>query len=1109
MNSLPIENWMVYLFILQQELQAITKELSTHYKNPKISTYSRMIWFDILKSTRSNNTILSSKFTTFLTPFHHPHQHKASMPPSRLKQLEAQVLRDLENKNPGGNGPKINYDLIFGGSANLLNMSKKKFPNLKSEAKSSLEDQKLERKYFYLSRRFYKSKNINDRKRAVSGQRGGSRRRRRSSNLKLFQDESTIAVFKQFEENLIAGDQESKFWEILFRSGECLKNMHIEQLVKRYCQVYVYEAGLPLNKTPRVTIKAEMAKISNFINSALFLNSAAKEVTVEEYYARRSVFHFGCFILGFMKSIFFGKKELFLRRDMGLSGASFPFRLLDVEIFVERQPWETVRSSFKCYFRKFQKFFLKETGFVSGRFDDFGGGLEAIGGPGSSREPSVQGLEAKKVENQKSYFGENFDNFERIGAQKRGLKTVQSNPNLSQTLASTLDSLNLSKYSSSYFGLNSQYEEDNELDRSLPLASGDGLGSRKGQDGSKMVEIGSKGVFGKNEFLRFSQPENQPGQQKRVQGVQGVLGDALKGPEMAQNAQKMKIEESQFLAKKPKNKVIEIKDAYAGNPFSSLDLPEPQILAQQSSKTFISSATELTQKAQKTGFLDPTDPIRAQNAPNLTPKTPQTRSKTPKPPIPFISYKSIVALIHLAMGLANEPFFIREVVEVISAFKRKTFNRRIDYVFGKRKNYLMANLRFFKEITVVSLNHSFQMLYNSPAVWSESRLRAHFSRKRENSDFCVLGDFGPKRELVVKTLIIRTLNKACVDYGIGAMLSKIARKLISSIIAILGQNDPFLRKQNHLTLGVITFVIKLFYGVGQDCPSLVNLREDLVKKLIKNSDLKQSLLECLKLIHGANDDAEARNNPGLSPNAPKTVKKSKKGKVTLIGFSRRIPIFDELMRTWIAFYDAYLGRMRTMHSFKQINYVNAEKFSFFIVKILEEHVNQKSEIGNGDEIINLQAPKKPIFELKKSQKLEKSQIPKNRNSGNLGSSERIPGPLEPSNHSFTKVISVERNILDVKKAQNEEELRDELREEVEFFKANFGVSGPRRKRVEVPHPSDIYVKFRRLGSCPFEQWGVDFKILVAFTAFYFGLEKERVLQVSQKVEKLILDRFLG
>ena len=136
---------------------------------------------------------------------------------------------------------KINYDQIFGtsnenGKENNL-MDTQFFGDVDKEKENILKEAKLlERKYYFRSRRYFKSKGINERSRD-----NGDWKRKRSSHLNLFQDDDIVAVFKEFDLTLFKAKNAQKFWRLFERSHELVAvKTHMEHIIKRYCESYVF-----------------------------------------------------------------------------------------------------------------------------------------------------------------------------------------------------------------------------------------------------------------------------------------------------------------------------------------------------------------------------------------------------------------------------------------------------------------------------------------------------------------------------------------------------------------------------------------------------------------------------------------------------------------------------------------------------------------------------------------------------------------------------------------------------------------------------------------------------------------------------------------------------
>ena len=78
-------------------------------------------------------------------------------------------------------------------------------------------------------------------------------------------------------------------------------------------------------------------------------------------------------------------------------------------------------------------------------------------------------------------------------------------------------------------------------------------------------------------------------------------------------------------------------------------------------------------------------------------------------------------------------------------------------------------------------------------------------------------------------------------------------------------------------------------------------------------------------------------------------------------------------------------------------------------------------------------------------------------------------------------------------------LRPELQEEVDFVQKNID----KGVKFEIPHPSDIFTKFKLLASCPIDSFGVDYLVILHVFSKYFEISKEKMMQISGKFEKLI------
>jgi hypothetical protein len=114
-----LENWTVYLFVLQEELRSVAKYLSLIHNNSKIEKYIKVMWFDLLESTHREEILFLSIFTAekmkFGTEFKIAEKNNSAF----VKRIESNLLKEAENKT--GGAVKINYDRIFGDSQLMSN----------------------------------------------------------------------------------------------------------------------------------------------------------------------------------------------------------------------------------------------------------------------------------------------------------------------------------------------------------------------------------------------------------------------------------------------------------------------------------------------------------------------------------------------------------------------------------------------------------------------------------------------------------------------------------------------------------------------------------------------------------------------------------------------------------------------------------------------------------------------------------------------------------------------------------------------------------------------------------------------------------------------------
>jgi hypothetical protein len=424
-----------------------------------------------------------------------------------------------------------------------------------------------------------------------------------------------------------------------------------------------------------------------------------------------------------------------------------------------------------------------------------------------------------------------------------------------------------------------------------------------------------------------------------------------------------------------------------------------------------------------------------------------------KETLPFLSYDLIVSLLHLAMSFAGEPFIMRELIKVVAEADKELFNRRLDYIFPRRKKYLLVNLRYLEMVRNKSTETCFKKIYPSKEIWEGSRLKLELFKQ---NFFLKFSNNFKKVSLDLTLLNLKVLNKAMIDFGMNAELIQVGQKLAIFLLKEKHKlNGKLKYKEHDLSIGVIFFLLKLFYGVGVDTPSLITLKEETVEKFIVDKELKKKMLSCLAFI-----DSKAMNQK----------KEKKSDKKNLLYFSRNLPTYSSLMQRWCDLYEEHKRNQKTLDSFIEVKNISLANFQKVVKNFFEESTFQKCEVKPSNVNMDIELTKNEILQRMLTHGL--------------------------------KEIEVDRNLEDVMPYE-EEELREELMEETEFILQNFGTS----KSIEIPHPSDIFTKFKFFGSCPLEHIGVDYLALLEFGSFYFEIEKERLIQTAMKIERVIVKLF--
>ena len=406
---------------------------------------------------------------------------------------------------------------------------------------------------------------------------------------------------------------------------------------------------------------------------------------------------------------------------------------------------------------------------------------------------------------------------------------------------------------------------------------------------------------------------------------------------------------------------------------------------------------------------------------------------------PKFNYTLILAIIRLGFALSGQPLIERQFFYLIEQLETNNFNNRVNLIFPKRKKYLMINLRIPEVVKFPSIPESFDLIYTGDR-WNMSRCQ---QRGGHISGRIIKFNQG---KLDLSQLALQWVNKACEEIGLGQHLTCLAvnlsKKAVNYDVMI-----PFLYKDPKiLSISVCLFLLKLFYSVGLDSPSIVNTKKEEIKKYVTNDQIRKKLIKAIDFI-----DEKKKSNKAF----------------ILTNFSRKIPSFQSMVDRWMEYYDFWDSRMSCVSSFTEIGRMGLDQLENYIEKKLKVQLQEKCDFqdNNIEEFVCDDKPLERVYSLRK-----------------------IPN------------LSISTNLLQQYNITEDQKLREEIAEEIEFIEKN-----KNSKKIEIPHPSDIFVKYKQISSCPVDKLGTDYLILIEFMSFYFEMKKEKIIQTTQKLEDVILD----
>ena len=201
----------------------------------------------------------------------------------------------------------------------------------------------------------------------------------------------------------------------------------------------------------------------------------------------------------------------------------------------------------------------------------------------------------------------------------------------------------------------------------------------------------------------------------------------------------------------------------------------------------------------------------------------------------------MLAIIKLAFVFADLPLSERKLFSQLDQLDSSKFNSKLDFLLSRRKKYLMVNLRFPGVVNLPTAKESFQAVYSGDRWLQSSLLFA--------SDRVCSRVLNHKAGLLdCRNLALIWLNHSCLDVGVGFHLTCIAIHLGNRLLEQREVQELVSGEPRHLSLGIIMFLMKLFYSIGIDSPSMVTCSKLEISKHLQNSAIHEKMLELVEFL---------------------------------------------------------------------------------------------------------------------------------------------------------------------------------------------------------------------------------------------------------------------
>lgn len=390
----------------------------------------------------------------------------------------------------------------------------------------------------------------------------------------------------------------------------------------------------------------------------------------------------------------------------------------------------------------------------------------------------------------------------------------------------------------------------------------------------------------------------------------------------------------------------------------------------------------------------------------------------------------IFLLPFIALKLLSYPITARAYIDLIVEHPNESMVNTTTEDYKDLKNDLHSQFLTFKLSISPKTLISYQRRFIDFVFDGNLQFHHHFE------DLCL---DCPVQLVYPPDQYLKLMRHVLNQFRMPKSLYGIANHLFCSLLA--SSPDFVADKEELVCLGVCYFLLKAFYGLGLNAPSLVTVTKHQVTSQVEDLEQRAKLLSCLEFIAKFDTDCKLHE------------------------VSKGLPPFEMLLKEW---FDLY--RKIKRHSDEA--FVMPQTGDDLANLTLHQTLSLIDSLGSS------------LLSGIKNQKITIIDRPKSKEKGKRG----------------PNVIRVDVSYPDRCGTYT---VKEEVRQEMDFIlKCATEISDP--KTIELPHPSDVYVKLKNSGSIPVEKITEDLLIVYELFTAFAGQHKDVVMPALEKTEKLIL-----